>query len=285
MIHAMHEAYHQVHRHDDPNDMRNHGRPEERACRSRGPPCGSVRWRSRGSSRSPDSSRRTRSSGARGSYGYVVLWVVSILAAMLTAAYMTRLMVLTFHGENRSGDDARASPPGGSRRDVGPAGHPRRPLGGRRLAADPGGPSGASGGGCAPPLAGAGDGACRHVMMEHGFRQAHTRPRSAGARRRGRIISTLLAAVRGDPDVPGARASAVQSGGRIRSVRRVCGSPLQQVVRRRAVRSRDHPAASRPVARLLEDRGRRHYRRFVECAGLWDLEWWAGLGACSRRVE
>jgi len=36
-----------------------------------------------------------------------VLWVVSILTALLTAGYMTRLMVLTFHGENRSGADVR----------------------------------------------------------------------------------------------------------------------------------------------------------------------------------
>src|SRR5690606_20292768 len=31
-------------------------------------------------------------------------WIMALAAAVLTAIYMTRLMILTFHGENRSGE-------------------------------------------------------------------------------------------------------------------------------------------------------------------------------------
>ena len=34
---------------------------------------------------------------------YTVYWILALAAAMLTAFYMTRLMVMTFHGENRTG--------------------------------------------------------------------------------------------------------------------------------------------------------------------------------------
>jgi NADH-quinone oxidoreductase subunit L len=39
---------------------------------------------------------------------FTVFWVMALLAAMLTAFYMTRLMLMTFHGENRSGEKERA---------------------------------------------------------------------------------------------------------------------------------------------------------------------------------
>ena len=35
---------------------------------------------------------------------YTFIWVVALITAMLTAFYMTRLMVMTFHGPNRTGD-------------------------------------------------------------------------------------------------------------------------------------------------------------------------------------
>ena len=35
---------------------------------------------------------------------YTVFWLIALAAAMLTAFYMTRMMVMTFHGENRTGD-------------------------------------------------------------------------------------------------------------------------------------------------------------------------------------
>ena len=34
---------------------------------------------------------------------YTVYWILALAAAMLTAFYMTRLMIMTFHGENRTG--------------------------------------------------------------------------------------------------------------------------------------------------------------------------------------
>ena len=39
---------------------------------------------------------------------YTVYWVVALVAAMLTAFYMTRLMVMTFHGETRVDREARS---------------------------------------------------------------------------------------------------------------------------------------------------------------------------------
>ncbi len=36
---------------------------------------------------------------------YVVLWGMALAAAVLTAFYMTRMMVMTFHGPNRTGED------------------------------------------------------------------------------------------------------------------------------------------------------------------------------------
>ena len=44
-----------------------------------------------------------------------LFWIMALVAAMLTAFYMTRMMIMTFHGENRTGDKERAhlheSPP------------------------------------------------------------------------------------------------------------------------------------------------------------------------------
>jgi NADH-quinone oxidoreductase subunit L len=36
-----------------------------------------------------------------------IFWVMALVAALLTAFYMTRLMVMTFHGPNRTGDEER----------------------------------------------------------------------------------------------------------------------------------------------------------------------------------
>jgi NADH-quinone oxidoreductase subunit L len=42
-----------------------------------------------------------------GARGQTVLWVVAIITALLTAGYITRWLVMTFHGENRTGEKAR----------------------------------------------------------------------------------------------------------------------------------------------------------------------------------
>ena len=36
---------------------------------------------------------------------YTLYWVLALVAALLTAFYMTRLMVMTFHGANRTGEE------------------------------------------------------------------------------------------------------------------------------------------------------------------------------------
>jgi NADH-quinone oxidoreductase subunit L len=36
-----------------------------------------------------------------------LFWIMALIAAMLTAFYMTRLMIMTFHGENRTGEKER----------------------------------------------------------------------------------------------------------------------------------------------------------------------------------
>ncbi|MFO7892641.1 MAG: NADH-quinone oxidoreductase subunit L [Longimicrobiales bacterium] len=38
---------------------------------------------------------------------FTLVWALALVAALLTAFYMTRLMIMTFHGENRSGEGAR----------------------------------------------------------------------------------------------------------------------------------------------------------------------------------
>ncbi|MGM0669727.1 MAG: hypothetical protein ACQET1_08405, partial [Gemmatimonadota bacterium] len=44
---------------------------------------------------------------AAGSYGawFTLIWIMALAAAMITAVYMTRLMIMTFHGKNRTGQE------------------------------------------------------------------------------------------------------------------------------------------------------------------------------------
>jgi NADH-quinone oxidoreductase subunit L len=179
VIHAMHHALHKVHRHEDPNDMRNYG-----GLKNVMPITWATMWVGTAAIAGifPFAGFFSKDEiiWSAGSYGYVVLWVVSILAAVLTAAYMTRLMVLTFHGENRTGEDARP--------------HLREvpavmwvPLAILAVLSVIGGwlqiPA-------ALPLLPAVDALhhwlepvmepARHVMMEHGFHQAHESPLGGG---------------------------------------------------------------------------------------------------------
>ncbi|MGQ0813977.1 MAG: NADH-quinone oxidoreductase subunit L [Gemmatimonadota bacterium] len=39
---------------------------------------------------------------------FTLYWIMALAAAMLTAFYMTRLMIMTFHGDNRTGEKERA---------------------------------------------------------------------------------------------------------------------------------------------------------------------------------
>lgn len=105
VIHAMHEALHSAHRDDDPNDMRNHG-----GLRRSMPITWITMWIGTvaiaGVFPFAGFFSKDEIIWSSGAYGYGVLWGVSLVAALLTAGYMTRLMVLTFHGKSRTAPEA-----------------------------------------------------------------------------------------------------------------------------------------------------------------------------------
>ncbi|MFQ5746494.1 MAG: NADH-quinone oxidoreductase subunit L [Gemmatimonadota bacterium] len=105
VIHAMHEALHAAGRHDDPNDMRNHG-----ALGRRMPITRATMWVATlaiaGVFPFAGFFSKDEIIWNAGVRGYPLLWGVALLAALLTAGYMTRLMVMTFHGESRTPSDA-----------------------------------------------------------------------------------------------------------------------------------------------------------------------------------
>ncbi len=109
VIHSMHHAFHQTHRDWDAQDMRNMG-----GLRHKMP----VTWATMGIATLaiagiwPFAGYFSKDeiiwyAGAARSGGYellfTTLWGVSLLAAVLTAIYMTRLMVMTFYGASRTG--------------------------------------------------------------------------------------------------------------------------------------------------------------------------------------
>ena len=106
VIHAMHHAYHEVHSHEDPNDMRNQG-----GLRRYMPITFTTMWVGTlaiaGIIPFAGFFSKDEIIWYTGAYGYGILWGVALVAAMLTAGYMTRLMVMTFYGENRTGEKER----------------------------------------------------------------------------------------------------------------------------------------------------------------------------------
>lgn len=113
VIHAMHHAYHHTHNHADPQDMRNMG-----GLRKHLPITWVTMWIATlaiagiwpfAGFFSKDEIIWYVGAAASGPFGwlYTLFWIMSLAAALLTAIYMTRLMVMTFHGENRSGDEER----------------------------------------------------------------------------------------------------------------------------------------------------------------------------------
>ena len=107
VIHAMHHAYHEVHSHEDPNDMRNQG-----GLRRYMPITFTTMWVGTlaisGIIPFAGFFSKDEIIWYTGAYGYGILWGVALLTAMLTAGYMTRLMVMTFYGENRTGENAKS---------------------------------------------------------------------------------------------------------------------------------------------------------------------------------
>jgi NADH-quinone oxidoreductase subunit L len=109
VIHAMHHALHSTHKEWDPQDMRNMG-----GLRRFMP----VTWATMGIATlaiagiwpfagffSKDEIIWYAGAAATGEYRglFTIVWGIALAAAMLTAVYMTRMMVMTFYGENRTG--------------------------------------------------------------------------------------------------------------------------------------------------------------------------------------
>jgi NADH-quinone oxidoreductase subunit L len=112
VIHAMHAAYHATHAHDDPQDMRNMG-----GLYAFLPRTGALMWIATlaiaGIPPLAGFFSKDEILGAAYARGAVqplwyLYWALGIATALLTAFYMTRLMLYTFHGPNRTGDKERA---------------------------------------------------------------------------------------------------------------------------------------------------------------------------------
>jgi len=124
VIFAMHRAYHATHRDDDAQDMRNMGGmrkfmpitwglmwiatlaiagiPPFAGFFSKDEILGSVFLRARDSTLAD-----SHWLGIPGSFVLYGIYAIGLAAALLTAIYMTRMMLYTFHGPNRSGEEER----------------------------------------------------------------------------------------------------------------------------------------------------------------------------------
>jgi NADH-quinone oxidoreductase subunit L len=124
VIYAMHRAYHHTHNHDDAQDMRNMG-----GLRAYMPVTFWLMWAATlaiagifpfagffskdeilgGVFLRAQHSTLAEASllGLPGSYVMYLAYVLGLGAALMTAIYMTRMMLYTFHGPNRTGDEER----------------------------------------------------------------------------------------------------------------------------------------------------------------------------------
>ncbi|MDH3289817.1 MAG: NADH-quinone oxidoreductase subunit L [Gemmatimonadota bacterium] len=109
VIHALHHAFHATHRHDDAQDMRNMG-----GLRRYMPWTAALMWIATlaiagvpGFSGFFSKDEILAMTFARGQEAgvFYVLWIVGAVAALLTAFYMTRMMLYTFHGPTRTGEE------------------------------------------------------------------------------------------------------------------------------------------------------------------------------------
>jgi NADH-quinone oxidoreductase subunit L len=113
VIHALHHAYHATHSHEDAQDMRNMG-----GLRPYLPWTAVLMWIATlaiagipplaGFFSKDEILAAAFARGLEGGVQWYVFWAVGVAAAFLTAFYMTRLMLYTFHGPNRTGEEARA---------------------------------------------------------------------------------------------------------------------------------------------------------------------------------
>ncbi len=124
VIHVMHEAYHHTHSHDDAQDMRNMGGlrkymkvtwivmwiatlaisgiPPFSGFFSKDEILGTLFARADGSTLA-----QAHWLGLPGTVVIYGAYALGLAAALLTALYMTRLMLYTFHGPNRTGEQER----------------------------------------------------------------------------------------------------------------------------------------------------------------------------------
>ncbi|HEX6939765.1 MAG TPA: NADH-quinone oxidoreductase subunit L [Longimicrobiales bacterium] len=113
VIHAMHEALHHTHKDWDAQDMRNMG-----GLRKHMPITFATMWIATlaiagvwpfAGFYSKDEIIWQAAAHAVGPFAgwYRLIWLLALAAAVLTAFYMTRMMVMTFHGENRTGAEER----------------------------------------------------------------------------------------------------------------------------------------------------------------------------------
>jgi NADH-quinone oxidoreductase subunit L len=108
VIHVLHRAYHHTHRHADAQDMRNMG-----GLAAYLPWTSRVMWVATlaiagipplaGFFSKDEILGAAFARGAADPF-YFVVWAFGLVAAFLTAFYMARLMLYTFHGPNRTGD-------------------------------------------------------------------------------------------------------------------------------------------------------------------------------------
>jgi NADH-quinone oxidoreductase subunit L len=111
VIYAMHHAYHATHSHEDAQDMRNMG-----GLRRHLPWTAGLMWiATLAIAGVPPLSgffskdEILAAAFARGTVqpAWYLFWGLGLAAALLTAFYMTRLMLYTFHGPNRTGAEAQ----------------------------------------------------------------------------------------------------------------------------------------------------------------------------------
>jgi NADH-quinone oxidoreductase subunit L len=111
VIHSMHHALHHTHNHADPQDLRNMG-----GLRKFMPITWITMWIATlaiagiwpfAGFFSKDEIIWMAGARADGMFGgwFTLIWIMALAAAMITAVYMTRLMVMTFHGNNRTGQE------------------------------------------------------------------------------------------------------------------------------------------------------------------------------------
>ncbi|MGQ0563176.1 MAG: NADH-quinone oxidoreductase subunit L [Gemmatimonadota bacterium] len=114
VIHGMQHAFHHTHKDWDAQDMRNMGglkkyMPITWATMWIGTLAIAGVWPFAGFFSKDEIIWQTAARAVGPFKGlFTLYWLMALAAAVLTAFYMTRLMIMTFHGENRSGEKERA---------------------------------------------------------------------------------------------------------------------------------------------------------------------------------